>query len=162
MRRLAPILIALLLVVLAGCGGGDDPDPTPPPIPTSTASLAGSTATDGICQVTIPDDWVDDGTGRGQTSLGDRWTVFGGTIASDDAWVRAIELVKAQVGTDGATVDQTDTAITITQANGRGYVHRERFGSRYCEFSVKTTADRSAEVVTEWQQSAATLQPIQK
>ena len=159
MRKYLVGTILLLTLTLAACGGGDDPDPTP--IPTATQSLAGSIATDGICQVTIPDDWADDGTGRGQTLIGDRWTVFGGTIASDDAWNRAVELVKTQVGTDGADVQQTDTSVTITQAAGRGYVHRERFDDQYCEFSVTTTADRSAEEVATWQQVSATLQPKQ-
>src|SRR6188472_541783 len=159
MRILLAGAVLLLAVTLARCGGSDDPDPTAIPQTTATQVVAGNLATDGICQATIPDDWVDGGTGRGATLEGDRWIVFGGAIASDDAWNKAVELVKTQVGTEGADVQQTETSVTITQAAGRGYVHRERFNTQYCEFSVTTTADRSPEVIATWQQAATTLQP---
>jgi hypothetical protein len=162
MRRILAGTILLLAVTLTACGSDDKPDPTATPQPgATTQALDGSIATDGICQVTIPDDWVDDGTGRGQTLQGDRWMVFGGTIASDDAWSRAVDLVKTQYAKDSADVQETDTSVTITQASGRGYVYRERFTNRYCQFAVTTTADRSVEIVATWQQAATTLQPNQ-
>src|SRR4051794_7167265 len=125
MRRLLTGTALVSMLVLAGCGGNDDNAPTPTPVPTPipTQATTGSVASDGICQVTIPDDWVNDGTGRGQTSLGDSWVVFGGAIASDDAWSRAIALVKSQVENQDATIDETDTSITVLQPAGRGYLY---------------------------------------
>src|SRR5689334_11018695 len=143
-------LVALILpaLILGACGGGGKKEPTATAVPGTSVAVdtavtegtltsVGSSATDGLCQVTIPDTWVDDGTGRGATAQGDQWLVFGNKIASDEAWNSARDLLKSQMsGREGAEFKETDDSITVTLANGRGYVDRVRFNDRYCEFSV--------------------------
>jgi hypothetical protein len=172
-RRLS-VLIGVLLVVaaLGACGGDDDPDPTVTSAPEATAvvdspatqssdPIVGSTATDGICQVTIPDTWFDDGTGRGATEQGDRWSVFGNTISSDEAWTTAKDLLKSQFSTrEGVTITEEDRIIIAEMANGRGYVVRERFNDRYCDFSVTANVDRPDEVTAIWIDVSDTLGPV--
>lgn len=164
------ILLVLVLLV-AACGGGDD-DPDPTAMPTGTAMVdapadgaaftGGSIVTDGICQINIPDDWVDDGTGRGETATGDRWTLFGGTAATDIAWTSAKDLLKGQFASrEGATVEETDTNVTITLADGRGLYVRERFESRYCEFGITSSGDESEEIIALWRSVANSLQVLQ-
>ena len=155
-------ILLVLLCVLAACGGDEEKDATstPPGIPTATAeivptadlgSIAGSTATDGICQMTIPDDWVDDGTGRGVTTQGDQWSLFGGSIADDAGWTSAKELLKSQMsGQEGVEVRDDGNIVTILVPNGRGFVVRERIENRYCEFAVTARGDRSEEIASLW------------
>ena len=161
-------LIALLLLV-ASCGGGSHKatptagpalTPTLPPGPTASGSVNGSLASDGICQITIPDTWIDDGTGRGITATADHWSVFGGTIAGDAGWSSAKDLMKTQLGKDGAAIDDSDDIITIVQPNGRGYAQRVRFDNIYCEFSVVASADRAEDVVAGWRATAETMAPV--
>jgi hypothetical protein len=161
-------LIALLLLV-AACGGGSRKatptagpglTPTLPPGPTASGSIQGSSASDGICQITIPDTWIDDGTGRGVTATADHWSVFGGTIAGDAGWSSAKDLMKTQLGKDGATIDDSDDTITIVQPNGHGYAQRARFVNIYCEFSMTTSTDRGDDVVAGWREVAATMGPV--
>jgi hypothetical protein len=169
-------LIAVLIpaVFLGACGGGDKKEPTATaaPGPTTVADSAvtegtlvssGSNATDGLCQVTIPETWVDDGTGRGVTSQGDQWSVFGNKIASDEAWNSARDLLKSQMSSHpGADIKETDDSITVTLANGRGYVERVRFKDRYCEFSVMSTRDQPDNVTATWISVAQTLAPYEE
>jgi hypothetical protein len=167
---LLPVLCVLSLALI-GCGGDDDKSPTSTAAAVSSAALdssvtqapleiVGSTATDGICQITIPDSWVDDGSGRGATAEGDHWLLFGGSIASDADWTAAKDLLKSQLaGKEGALVDEDDDRISISQANGRGYVVRQRFERIYCEFSVTAVREEPDPVTTVWLGVAATLEP---
>lgn len=162
---LKPTWITALLVlgIASACGGGDSDSnatATPPSAATQTdeATIAGSTATDGICVITIPDDWVDDGTGRGETALGDRWTLFGGAAATDDAWTSAKDLLKTQFGNqDGAEVVEVDSMISVSLANGGGLYVRERFEGRYCEFGVTSSRDNGDDIVQLWRSVADSL-----
>ena len=171
-RRWIP-LFAILGVLLAACGGdGSEPTATPQIVNTATvenaptqdlASLDGSTATDGICQLTIPDEWVDDGTGRGVTAQGDHWSIFGGAIASDSAWESAKDLLKSQLsGREGVQIQDDGDVITATSANGRGLVMRERFDNRYCEFAVTAATDRTEDVTAVWAAVSETIALLRK
>lgn len=169
-------LAALLLpaVLLGACGGDGKKEPTATAVPGTSVAVdtavtegtlasVGSSATDGVCQVTIPDTWVDDGTGRGVTAQGDNWLVFGNMIGSDEAWNSARDLLKSQMsGRAGAEIKETDDSITVTLANGRGYVDRVRFKDRYCEFSVMSTRDQPDTVTTTWHSVADTLAPYEE
>lgn len=164
----APVAL-LLALTIAACGGDDDPEPTTssPPVETeapdtSTAGVVtGSTASDGVCQVTIPDDWVDVGTGRGTTAQGDRWSIFGGTTASDAIWENAKELLRTQMsGVPDAEITDEGNRIVVTTPDGRRLIVRQRFESRYCELSVTATRDVSPEIMSVWQAVADTLGPI--
>jgi hypothetical protein len=168
--RLASGLVLVLL--LGACGGDDGEDPTATALvePTATTEAPatatvvagqGSTATDGICQVIIPESWFDDGTGRGATAQGDRWTVFGNAIAGDQAWTSARDLLKSQFSDEsGADISESDSTITVVLPNGRGYVVRQRFDDRYCDFSVMARQDRPEEVTAVWLGVASTLGPL--
>jgi hypothetical protein len=174
--RLNLSLVALLLpaVLLGACGGGGKKEPTASAVPGTsvavdtavtdgTLTTVGSSATDGLCQVTIPDTWVDDGTGRGVTAQGDQWLVFGNMIASDEAWNSARDLLKSQMaGREGAEIKETDDSITVTLENGRGYVERVRFRDRYCEFSVMSSRDQPETVTATWLSVADTLAPYEE
>ena len=86
--------------------------------------------------------------------------IFGNSIAGDEGWTEAKNLVKSQQGLGGATVEETDTSIVITQPNGRGYLNRQRFDNQYCEFSVSAVADRSDDILALWKQVGATIAPV--
>jgi hypothetical protein len=154
--------VLVLTLVLAACGGGSsDPEPTAtseiPPTPTVEV-VTGSTTTDGICQITIPDDWVDDGTGRGETSLGDRWTLFGGSATTDTAWTAAKDLLKSRYdGIADVTINDSDNQVTVIEPNGRGYYLRQRFETTYCDFSVSSTRDNEEKVTQTWVAVSETL-----
>jgi hypothetical protein len=166
--------VLLPVVLLGACGGGEKKEPTATAaqgtsvvvdtaVTEGTLTSVGSSATDGLCQVTIPDTWVDDGTGRGVTSQGDQWLVFGNKIASDEAWNSARDLLKSQMsGRDGVEIKETDDSISVTLANGRGYVDRVRFRDRYCEFSVMSNRDQPETVTVTWLSVADTLAPFEQ
>ena len=176
LNRIASRAVVLLLVAVAlsACGGDSAPDPTATTVVEPTAVLdspatqapldiVGSTATDGICQVTIPDTWVDDGTGRGVTAQGDKWSVFGNRIANDEAWASARELLKSQMSDrEGAEITEEANVLTVVLPDGRGYVVRERFEDRYCEFSVMAAIDRPEEITNVWLGVASTIGPPQE
>jgi hypothetical protein len=163
------LLICLVALTVAACGGDDDPEPTatsgPAPTPEAndptTIASTGSTASDGVCQVTIPDDWVDVGTGRGTTPQRDRWSLFGGSIASDAAWTSAKELLRSQMSSapDAEIVEEGDRVV-VTTPDGRRYLVRQRFENRYCELSLTATRDVSEAEQAVWQAVAASLAPV--
>ena len=62
----------------------------------------------------------------------------------------------------GADIKETDDSITVTLANGRGYVERVRFKDRYCEFSVMSTRDQPDNVTATWISVAQTLAPYEE
>lgn len=110
-------------------------------VPASLAATNGQTISDGICQTTIPDTWADDGTGRGTTSSGAKYVLFGGRVRSDDDWKQAVELVKNQSASkEGAKVSEGDDFVRVDLGDDRGFVYRGRFEDRYCDFSVTSTA----------------------
>jgi hypothetical protein len=111
--------------------------------------------------VTIPDDWVDVGTGRGTTPQGDRWSLFGGSIASDAAWTSAKELLRSQMASapDAEITDEGDRVV-VTTPDGSRFVVRQRFGNRYCELSLAASRDVSEEEQAAWRSVAASLAPV--
>jgi hypothetical protein len=146
-----------LAVALAACGGGGDPEPTVVPTetlaPTPTVDPNGPATplpltdansqivSDGVCAAAIPSGWVDDGTGRGSTPSGARYTLFGGRAASDVDWQRAVELVRDQAtNRAGAEIEETPTSILVTYAEHRGFEYRVRFGVIYCDIAVSSTS----------------------
>jgi hypothetical protein len=173
------LLIVALMIggILAGCSSDDDEgDPTAtavPPSPTSTAAAAASTVaptiiagsgqviTDGICQANVPDDWVDDTTGRGTTSSGAKYVLFGGRVRSDDAWNEAVELVKTQAESkEGSNVTEADNSIRVDLADNRGFEYRVRFDANYCDFSVTSTSEIPEDERALWDGILASLAPV--
>ncbi len=178
-RRLLALALVIAVTLGACSGSEDDPAPTPTTVATSAATLAptvvltaatptppsgeisGALVSDGICQVTIPDDWTDEGTARGRISANARWVLFGNRIASDAAWTTAVDLLKTQQGArPGAVVDEQPDRVTVTQSNNRAIVVRQRFPDRYCELSITATTDPTPEALTLWTQVAAGLEPF--
>ena len=170
--RLLPLLVVAALALGACSGSDEEPAATPPPVPTvvltavtptTAPAVVGATlASDGICQVAIPDDWSDDGTARGRTSLNARWTLFGNLLGSDTEWATAVNLLKNQQGVrPGAVVDEQPDRIVIIQVENRALVVRQRFPDRYCELSVSSTTDVTPETLALWTQIAATMTPAQ-
>jgi hypothetical protein len=151
-------LIAIpLLLLLSACGGSDDPDPTPTPAVsgnvTATAdsgipivpgerpggSLSGLTQRLSLngCRVTIPLDWVSEGDGTGTTRGGAHFTLYGGPIASDQAWTNAVQLVAQQATRRGVdSLTGGDDWVMALLSGDRGFTFRARFENRYCDISV--------------------------
>jgi hypothetical protein len=175
------IIVALMIGgILAGCSSDDDEgDPTAtavPPSPTSTTAAStaaastvaptvisgsGQVITDGICQANVPDDWVDDTTGRGTTSSGAKYVLFGGRVRSDDAWNEAVELVKSQAESkEGSNVAEADTSIRVDFADNRGFEYRVRFDAIYCDFSVTSTSEIPEPERTLWDGIITSLVPV--
>ena len=161
--------LSLLASTLAACGGDDDPEPTATIAPTvavataqpTSAVVTGSTASDGVCRVTVPDDWIDIGTGRGTTTQGDRWSLFGGSIAGDAAWTSAKELLRTQMNNlTGAEIMDEGDRIVVTTPDGRRFIVRQRFESRYCELSLSSSREVAVEEQAVWLEVAATLAPV--
>jgi hypothetical protein len=171
------VIVALMIGgILAGCSSDDDEgDPTAtsvPPQPTSTSTVAaatvaptiiagsGQTISDGICQANLPDDWVDDTTGRGSTSSGAKYVLFGGNVRSDDAWTEAVELVKSQAESkEGSNVTEADNSIRVDLADNRGFEYRARFDAIYCDFSVTSTRPIPDDERALWDGILASLAP---
>lgn len=166
-------LILLLGLTIGACSGSDEDEPaaTVTSVPTAQvetdpteapAVVGGSIASDGICQVAIPDDWSDEGTARGRTSTNARWTLFGNLLGTDTEWATAVTLLKNQQGSrPGAVVDETADRVVVTQAGNRSMVVRQRFSDRYCELSLAAATDASPETLALWTQVAAGMQPAQ-
>jgi hypothetical protein len=170
LRLRAALLLCLLVPLLAACGGDSDDTPTSTPaaptatvtpaLPSEVAGVTGSIASDGVCQVTVPDEWTDEGAAAGRTLAGARWTLFGGRLRTAEDWTAAAGLLKGQQGNrPGATVEESDDRIVVTLADNRGLVVRQRFPDRYCELSVTSTTSVSPEEVALWSGVAETLEP---
>jgi len=156
------LFVPLLAVLLAGCGfgsPGDDP-PTPTPVatlapgmtPTSvnvtigdrpSGSLSGLTQRLNLngCRVTIPLEWISEGDGTGYTPSNARFTIYGGSIADNAAWERAVQLVVDQANRKGATsVTRGGDWVMAIHSGDRGFTYRVRIndGTGYCDFSVSS------------------------
>jgi hypothetical protein len=106
-------------------------------VPATLGAGNGETISDGICQATTPAGWVDDGTGRGTTTSGVRYVLFGGLLKTNEDWQEAVDLVKKQAeSTPDAKVTSGDDFIRVDLPNDRGFEYRGRFGDRYCDFTV--------------------------
>lgn len=152
----------VLIVSLAGCGiGSPGKDDDPAPTATTAAQQPGTinvTVTVTVdasqrpggslsglvqnlsvngCRVTIPLEWVSVGDGSGTTASGARFTLYGGPIASNQAWENAISLVADQANRQGAqSLTRGGDWIYAILSNDRGFTFRARFDDRYCDFSV--------------------------
>ncbi|HEY7033389.1 MAG TPA: hypothetical protein VH482_18760 [Thermomicrobiales bacterium] len=110
-------------------------------VPATLAPGSGQSITDGICQATIPDDWVDNGSGAGTTPSGAKYILFGGLLKTDDEWKQAVQLVKDQAGSqEGAKVSEGDDFVRVDLPDNHGFEYRKRLQDRYCDFSVTSTA----------------------
>ncbi len=179
-------MLALALVLLTGCGPTDDEPPPPPtatPIPppaTATAvargpaTPAGGTSeaasdagngrivSDGVCRVTVPSGWVDDGTGSGRTAGGHIFTLFGGRLTDAAAWDRAASLFRDQAASRrDATLTEGDGFLHVLYADGRGFAHRARFADRYCDIRVlgRGSGPIASQEQATWEAVVASLAP---
>jgi len=153
---LARILFACGLVfVLAACGGDSD-DPTPTPVeltptpggidiptgerPDGDFSVLTQRLLIENCRVTVPLDWTSFGTGTGETSSRARFTINGGSIASDDAWEEAVQLVASQAMRQGVeSLTRGDDWVYAVQSGNRGFTFRARFDNQFCDVAVQGT-----------------------
>lgn len=179
-RRLWSVVLALLLTpTVAACATdddeGDEPtEPTGSTATTSSTATVASTATtetltqingqaisDGICLAVIPDGWVDDGTGRGATTGGGRFVLFGGRVTNDAAWQAAANAVATPAaGREVASEERTADTIHVVFADGRGFEFRKLFGNRYCDLTVTSSRPFSPEEQAIWPAILDTLEPV--
>ncbi len=162
------LLAILSIVTLVACGGQDD-DPTPTPdgalmtpapggiaIPVGDppsgefSELTQNLLFDG-CRVTLPLIWTSFGDGTGITPSGANFTINGGSIASDDAWERAVQLVASQAQRRGAgDMVRGDDWVYVETAGDRGFTYRVRFDNRFCDVAVLGTGAAPASEVSVW------------
>ena len=177
-RMLATLAMLALAIVLGGCAGDDDEggDPTataetatqalPQNTPTAgTLSAAnGNLITDSLCEALVPDGWVDDGTGRGSTSGGHAFVLFGGTVRSDADWDATDNLIATpSSGFAVASFERTDDSVHVVFANDRGFEFRKRFGNRYCDFRVTSRGPTiSPDEQGFWDAVIQSLAPVQR
>jgi hypothetical protein len=137
-------VVLTLIVVLgtAGCTTDDDEgdeatlpagasathatNPAATSVSTETAGaqtqINGQAISDGVCLAVIPDGWVDDGTGRGTTSDGGRFVLFGGRVANDAAWRAAVNVVATPAaGRAIASDERTAETIHSVYADDLGF-----------------------------------------
>jgi hypothetical protein len=132
-------LAAVALIVYLLTNGDNEDGPSATAVPTLSAST-GQVVTDGICNASVPIEWVDSGNGRGLTVSNGRYMVFGGQAASDAAWDQAVQLALAEAeGQPDAEVTQGDEFVRIAFPEDSGLLYRGHFGSVYCDFSVSAT-----------------------
>jgi hypothetical protein len=185
------LLVLLTAIMLAGCSSDDDEGentPTPAP-PTQTASTAtgdpttaatsesggtgattvpatfaagsGQNVTDGICQATVPDDWVDNGTGSGSTASGARYELFGNTVRTDDDWNQGVKLVKdAAAKIQEAKVTDGDNFVRVDYPDSKGFEYRGRFANRYCDFTVTSSSAIPEDERAIWDAIIGSMGPV--
>jgi hypothetical protein len=124
---------------------------------------SGQQISDGVCRATIPDGWVDDGTGRGTTNSGARFTLFGSMLAGDAAWRAALDVVATPTtGRLIASTQRTVASIRVDFADNRGFEYRARFGDRYCDVYVyRTTGPVPDQERAVWDAVIASLGPAE-
>ncbi|MCC6705637.1 MAG: hypothetical protein IT334_12215 [Thermomicrobiales bacterium] len=171
MKRKPPVIhtiMALFLIVtLAACGGGSS-SPTPTPQPQVTPTPGGidiprgerpSGSFSGLsqrllfdrCRVTIPLTWTSFGNQTGVTPTGANFTINGGSIPTDVAWERAVQLVASQATRRGVgEMIRGDDWVYAKLANDRGFTYRVRFGDRFCDVAVLGTGPASGDEVSAW------------
>jgi hypothetical protein len=185
------LLVLMTGIMLAGCSSDDDegedtPTSAPPTqaastatgepttaatpdsggtgattVPATFAAGSGQIVTDGICQATIPDDWVDTGTGSGSTASGARYALFGNIIRTDDAWNQAVKLVKdAAAKIEGANVSEGETFVRVDNPDNKGFEYRGRFADRYCDFSVTSTSSVPEDERAIWDAIIGSMGPV--
>lgn len=178
------VAILLLGFVLSACSTGDDEGETPtaagvgstattetnhptnPPGTTEPANLTdanGQSISDGLCLALIPDGWVDDGTGRGTTTGGHRFVLFGGRVSSDADWERAVEIVGTPTaGRSVASIEREDDSIYVVYAGDLGFEYRQRFDTRYCDLTVSSSSRPISEAERAfWPVIIESLTPVQ-
>ena len=132
-------LVAAGLLIFLLTSDDDSKEPNATSAPTLSANT-GQTVTDGICNATVPIEWVDSGNGRGLTTEGGRYQLFGGQAADDAAWQQAVQLALDQAeGHPDSQIIQGDDFVRVAYPNDTGLVYRGHYGSIYCDFSVTTT-----------------------
>lgn len=130
-------------------------------VPATLSAANGQSITDGLCVATIPDGWVDDGTGNGSTASNARYSLFGGRLSGDAAWQTGVDLVKKQAqAKPGATINDGDNFVRVDLADGRGFEYRAHFTDRYCDFSVTATRAIPPEERAFWDAIIASLAPV--
>ena len=185
------LLVLLTGIMLAGCSSDDDegedtPTSAPPtqavstatgapttaatsdsggtgatPVPATFTAGSGQIVTDGICQATIPDDWVDNGTGSGATASGARYELFGNTVRTDDEWNQGVKLVKdAAAKTEGANVTDGDNFVRVDYPDGKGFEYRGRFADRYCDFTVTSSSAVPEDERAIWDAIIGSMGPV--
>lgn len=144
------VLALLTILTLAACSTSDDENPdatsTSPASssqsagtrqPSLSSSVSGQTISDGLCQVTIPAGWVDDGTGRGTTAGGHRFELFGGRVTDDAGWQLVSQVVATpRAGRSIQSIQQDADSVHAIFDNDEGFAYRVRFDTLYCDFSV--------------------------
>jgi hypothetical protein len=132
-------LVAIAAIVFLLTNDGDSNEPNATAAPTLSAAT-GQTVTDGICIATVPIEWVDTGNGRGLTTVGGRYQLFGGQAAGDAAWQQAVQLALDQAERHSdSQITQGDDFVRVAYANDTGLVYRGRYEGIYCDFSVTAT-----------------------
>jgi hypothetical protein len=184
-RSQAAVLSLVLILALASCATNDDEGDTPTapdgrtptqaparPTPTVAATLPpatlsaanGNTISDGVCRALVPEGWVDDGTGRGTTSGGHRFVLFGGRVRNDAEWNAATDIVATPTaGKTVASIERTVDSIHVVYGDDRGFEFRKRFGDRYCDFSVASNSRSiSPEERAFWSAVIGSIEPAQE
>ncbi|MGH2560888.1 MAG: hypothetical protein ACRDJH_17625, partial [Thermomicrobiales bacterium] len=133
------------------------PGSPPRPLPTFPPGVS-LPISDAICRAQIPNGWVETTPGRGSTLGGDRFILFGGRIADDDAWATAVDLV-VQAAPDTAEIEQGYRFVLVTRAEDRGFKYRARFDAIYCDFTVSGSGPIPEEEQADWERIMGSLGP---
>jgi hypothetical protein len=165
-QRIIPVFMASILIITLTACGGDSASPTPTPVPTvqvtppaggieipygerPSGSFSGLTQRLALsgCRVIIPLEWTSFGDNTGVTPSRANFTINGGSIASDLAWERAVQLVASQAMRRGAeTLVRGDDWVYAELQGNRGFTYRVRFADRFCDVALLgTTAVPAAE-----------------
>lgn len=173
MRRLTFFVIAMLsMTTLAGCTVKKEikqatPTAAATTTPEATASaVAGldpatsQSVSDGVCATQIPDDWASSGNGRGFTSSGARFILFGNYLAGDSEWTAAVNIIATVAAGAHAETHATADSISYAAADGTSYEIRRRIGNRYCDFSVTSTTPASDEEHATWLAVGASMTAV--
>ena len=122
-------------------------------VSTASAGLdpaASQTITDGICTALIPDEWVENGNGRGTSPSGARFTLFGNKLAGDAAWSAAVGIVATVAAGETGKLAQSADSISFTRDDGSSFEIRRRLADRYCDLSITSGAAAPAQERALW------------
>lgn len=169
MRRLLRLsAISITLFALVGCSFKHESGNATAPAATATAAppvstVAGlnpatsQTISDGICSTLIPDEWTDSGNGRGFTSSGARFILFGNLISGDQAWSAAANIIATVAAGQGAKPQETADSVWYQKSDGTSFEIRRRINDRYCDFSVTSSSAAPAAEQAIWQGVGASM-----